>query len=96
MCTIRQSLGIGESSTNNVSGTKSVKISPEDHYYDSNEWYVLSKNEKYKVLKARININGGKNSTKSGGQPNSGGGSKNVKWKSKNSMLEKKFRNQKR
>ena len=51
-----------------------------------------------KVLKVSININGGKKSTKSGGQSNSGGGSINRhgKCKSKISMLKKKVRNQKR
>ena len=44
----------------------------------------------------RSNINGGNNSTKSGGQPNSGVGSNNGKWKSKITMLENKVRNQKR
>ena len=61
-----QSLGIVESSTTNSSGNKSVTFPPEDRYYDSNEWYALSKNDKEKVLKARINRNGGNNSTKSG------------------------------
>ena len=73
----RRSLGIVASSTNNASGNKSVTFSPEDRYYDSNEWYALSKNEKDKVLKACSNINVEKNSTKSGGQFNSGVGIKN-------------------
>ena len=65
-----QSLGIEESSTNNVSGNKSVTFPPTDRYYDSMEWYALSKNDKANVLKERININGGKKSTKSGGHQN--------------------------
>ena len=94
----RQSLGIAASSTNNAIGNKSVTSPLKDCYYDSNEWYTLSKNEKDKVLKAHSNRNGGKKSTKSGLQHNSGGGSKNghVKRKSKITMLEKKVRNQKR
>ena len=44
----------------------------------------------------RSNINGGNNSIKSVGQPNSDGGGNNGKWKSKFSMLEKKNRNQNR
>ena len=93
-----QSLGIAVSITKNASGNKSVTFPPEDRYYESNTWCLLSNNEKEKVLKARSNRNGGKNSTKLGGQPNSGGGSNNGhgKWKSKISMLEKKVRNQKR
>ena len=47
----RQSLGIASSSTNNTSGNKIVIFSPEDRYYDSNEWYAMSKNYKDKVLK---------------------------------------------
>ena len=68
----RQPLGIAASSINNVSGNKNIKFPSKDCYYDSNEWYVLSKNEKDKVLKARINRYGGNDSTKSGGQSNSG------------------------
>ena len=73
----RQSLGIAAASINNAGGNKSVTVSPEYRYYDSNECYALSKNEKDKVLKAHRNINGGKKFTKSGGQPISGGGVKN-------------------
>ena len=56
---------------------------------------MLRKNDKEKVLKARSNINGGKNSTKLGVKYKSGGGSNNGhgKWKSKISMLEKKVGN---
>ena len=75
----RQSLGITAPRPNNDSGNKSVTFTPEDRYYDSNECYALSKNEKDKVLKAHINRNGGKKSTKSGGQSNSGGGINNGK-----------------
>ena len=92
----RKSLGIAASRTNNASGKKSVKFTPEHHYYDSNEWYMPSKNDKEKVLTAGSNRNGGKNSTKSGGKSTSGGGINNGKWKSKISMLEKKVKNQKR
>ena len=93
-----QSLGIEESSTNNVSGNKSVTFPPTDRYYDSMEWYALSKNDKANVLKERININGGKKSTKSGEHYNSGGGCNNEQWKLKYkiAMLENKVRNQKR
>ena len=58
---------------------------------------MLSKNDKYKVLKACSNRNRGNNYTKSGGQSNLGGGSNNGhgKWKSKIAMLENKFINQK-
>ena len=91
----RQSLGIAATSTNNSGGTKSVTFSPQYLYYNLNEWYALSNNDKDKVLKARSNTNGGKKSAKSGGQPNSGGGDNNGKWKSKISMLEKKVRNHK-
>ena len=92
------SLVIAAASTNNDIGHKSVRFPPEDRYYDSNEWYALSKNEKVNFLKSRKNINGGKKSTKSGGQPNSGRCSNNEhgKWKSKFDMLDNKFRNQKR
>ena len=95
----RKSLGIAESSTNSTSGNKIVTFSTEDHYYDSNEWYALSKNDKDKVPKACRNINLGKKSTNSVGQFDwGGGGIKNGhgEWKSKISTLEKKVRNQKR
>ena len=94
----RQSLGIVAESNNNASCNKSVTFPPEDRYYESNEWYVLSKNEKDKVLRACSNRNGEKKSTKSGGKPNSGGGRNNgyEKWKSKIAILEKNIRNQKR
>ena len=46
-----QPLGIVELRTNNASGNNSILFPPEDHYYDSNEWYVLSKSDKDKVLK---------------------------------------------
>ena len=47
-----QLLGIAESSTTNSSGNKIIIFAPKDRYYDSNEWYALSKSDKYKVLKA--------------------------------------------
>ena len=94
----RKSLGIAESSSNSTSGNKIVTFSTEDHYYDSNEWYALSNNDKDKVPKACRNINLGKKSTKLGRQSNLGVGSNNGhgKWKSKIAMIEKKFRNHKR
>ena len=92
----RQSLGIAEASTKNSVGTNNVTFPPDDRYYNSNEWYALSKKDKDKVLKACSNRNGEKNSTKSEVQPNSGGGSNNRKWKSKITILEKKVSNQKR
>ena len=92
----RQSLGFVEAITNNAGGTKSVTFTPENCYYNSNEWYALINNEKYKVLKARSNRNGGEKSTKSGGQPNSGGGGNSRKRNSKIAILEKKISNQKR
>ena len=61
----RQSLGIASESTNNASCNKSVMFSTEGRYYESNEWYTLSKNKKYKFLKLRSNINGGNKSTNS-------------------------------
>ena len=57
---------------------------------------MLSKNVKDKVLKERSNRNGGKKFSNSGGQPNSGGGGNNVKWKYKIAMLENRVSNQKR
>ena len=54
----RQSLVIAAASTNNAGGTKSVIFPPNDIYYNSNEWYALSKNEKENFLKVRSNING--------------------------------------
>ena len=61
----RQSIGIISASTNNASGTKSGTLPPEDRYYNSNDRYALSNNEKDKVLEARSNINGGNKSTNS-------------------------------
>ena len=92
----RQSLGITAARTKNYGGTKSVTFSPEGSYYNSNEWYALSKKYKDKVLKACSNRIVGDNSTKSGGQPNSGGGDNNRKWNSKIAIPEKKVRKQKR
>ena len=51
------SLGIVDSSSNDASENKSVTLDPEDHYYESNEWYALSKIDKDKVLKERIGRN---------------------------------------
>ena len=91
-------LGIAASSTNNASGNKGVKFAPGDRYYDSKEWYELSKSDKEKVIKARSNRNRVKKSTKSGGHYKSGGGRNNGhgKWKSNIAMPEKEGRNQKR
>ena len=93
-----KSLGITESSTNNASGNKSVKFPPKDRYYDSNEWYELSKSDKDKALKALSGRNGENKAYKSGGQLKSGSGRNNgkIKWKSKIKILEKKVMNQKR
>ena len=60
-----QSLGIEKSSTKFFSGNKSATFAPADRYYDSKEWYTLSKNDKANVLKAHSNINGGKKTTRS-------------------------------
>ena len=38
-----QLLGIAVSSSKHSSGNKSVGFASEDRYYDSNEWYALSK-----------------------------------------------------
>ena len=86
-----QLLGIASPSSNDASGNKSVTFDPEDLYYDSNEWYALSKSDKYKVFKARSGRNGGKKAYNSGGHFKSGGGSNNGqgKWKSKIVILEK-------
>ena len=93
-----QFLCIEASSKNDASGNRSVKILPEDCYYESNEWYALSKSDKDKVLKARSGINGWKKSYKSGGNSKSGGVINNGqrKWKYKIAMIEKKVRNPKR
>ena len=86
------------SSTNNSSGNKSVPFFPKDRYYDSSEWYTLSKSDKDKVLKARSGRSVGKKASKSVGHSKSMGGSNNGQgeWKSKIAMLENKLRNQKR
>ena len=47
----RQLLGIVASSSNDASGNNSVTFSPEDRYYDSNEWYALDKIYKTSSLK---------------------------------------------
>ena len=43
-------LVIADSSPNNSSGGKGVSFVPEDRYYNYNEWYALSKSNKYKAL----------------------------------------------
>ena len=88
----RQLLGIVASSSNDASGKNSFVFAPEDRYFDSNEWYALSKSDKDKVIKARSTRNGGKKAS------NSGRGRNNVqgKWKYKIAMLEKKVMNKKR
>ena len=50
----RQLLGIASPSSNDASGNNCVTFTPEDQYYDSNEWYELIKSYKDKVLKALI------------------------------------------
>ena len=94
----RQLLGIAESSSNNARKNKGVTFAPRDQYYDSNEWYALSKSDKDKVLKACISRNGGNTASKSVVYSKSGGGSNNGqgKWKSNIVMLENKGRNKKR
>ena len=47
----RQSLGITASISNDASRNKRVLFSPEDQYYNSNEWYVPCKSDKDKFLK---------------------------------------------
>ena len=91
-------LGIPASNPNNSSGNKSIIFDPEDHCYDSNEWYALINSYKDKFLKARSGRNLEKKYNKSGGHSNSGGDSNNGQgeWKSNIVILEKKFRNQKR
>ena len=54
---------------------------PEDHYYDSNEYYTLIKSDKENALKARSGENGGKKASKSGGHSKSGGGKNNGQGK---------------
>ena len=63
----RQLLGIAVSSSNNASGNKSVKLTPKDCYYDSNECYAISKSDMDKFLKARSRRNVEKKVSKSGG-----------------------------
>ena len=86
------------SSSNDASGNKSVSFAPEERYYDSNNWYALSKSDKEKVIKAHSGKNGGEKASNSGGHSKSGGGCNigKVEWKSKIKMLEKKMNNQKR
>ena len=49
-------------------------FSPEYIYYESNEWYALSKSDKNKVLNARSGRNEGKEVSKSVIHSKSGGG----------------------
>ena len=63
----RQLIGIASLSLDNDSGNKGALFAPEDQYYDSNEWYALSKSDRYKVLKTRSGRNGGKEASKQGG-----------------------------
>ena len=63
----RQLIDIAESISNNFSGNKIVKVSPEDRYYESNEWYAQSKSNNDKILKAHSGRNGVKKASKSGG-----------------------------
>ena len=60
----RQLLGIVASSSNDASGNNSVTFSPEDRYYDSNEWYALDKIYKDKVLKTCSGRNVGNKASK--------------------------------
>ena len=59
---------------------------------------MLSKSDKYQLLKAHTDTNVGKKSTKSGGHSNSGGCRNNghSKWKYNITILDKKVMNQKR
>ena len=38
-------------SLNSSNGNKSVSFAPEDQYYDSNEWYVVSRSDKDNFFK---------------------------------------------
>ena len=42
----RQLIGIASLSLDNYSGNKGALFAPEDQYYDSNEWYALSKSDR--------------------------------------------------
>ena len=42
----RQLIGIASLSLDNDSGNKGALFAPEDQYYDSNEWYALSKSDR--------------------------------------------------
>ena len=92
----RQLLGIMVLSFDDVSANKSALIFPEDRYYDSNEWYVMSKDDQDKVLNMLSGRNVGKNDSKLGGYSKTGGVGNSGKWKSKISSLEKKLNNWKR
>ena len=92
----RQLLGIAALSLNDASGNQSASFSPEDQYYNSNEWYALSKTDKDKVLRIDSGRNGGKKANKLGGRSKSEGGGNDGKLKSKIEILEKKAKNQKR
>ena len=90
----RQLLGIEASSMNNASGNKSVIFPPEDHYYDSNQCYALSKSDKNKLLKVCSGINVVNKAYKSGGQSKSDRGNNNGqgKCKSKIAILDNKIK----
>ena len=77
----RHSLCIVASGSNNAIGNKSFMFPPEDCYYVSNEWYAISKNDKYKVLKALSVIHRGNKASKPGGYSKSGDGINNGQGK---------------
>ena len=68
----------------------------EYRYYNSNEWYAISKNDKEKFLKMCNGRDVGKKASKSVRYYNSGGCRNNGKRKSIIEKLEKKLNNQKR
>ena len=76
-------LGIVLISLNNASGNKSALFAPEDRYYESSEWYALSKDYEYNFLKMRSGRNEWKKASKLGGYSKSGGVGNSRKWKSK-------------
>ena len=88
-----QLISIVASRTDNPSGNKSFTFDPKDFYCYSNDWYALSKSDMDKVFKVISKRNGGKKVSNSGGQSKAGGG-RNIgqgNWKSKITMLEKKY-----
>ena len=60
-------LGIVALSLNHFDEKKGTLFAPEDRYYDSNEWYALSKSDKDEVLKARSDRKGDNKASKSEG-----------------------------